>query len=81
MYNNKNKLDYQNLSLDDELSYNDAIICYRLVTNACTPGIENFLETHLPKPHKEKYTIREIIELTKEEFGSYVFQDFFHCIL
>lgn len=77
LYNNKNSLDYQNLSLDDELSYNDAIICYRLITNACTSGIQYFLDTHLPKPHKEKYTIREIIELTKEEFGGYVFEMFF----
>lgn len=77
LYNNKNSLDYQNLSLDDELSYNDAIICYKLITNACTPGIQNFLENHLPKPHKEKYTIREIMELTKEELSGYVFEMFF----
>ena len=68
---------YENLSMDDTLSYEDAIAAYRIITGACSAGTRDFLENRLPSPHKDKYTIREIIELTDDEYGSERFKKFF----
>ena len=68
---------YENLSLDDTLSYEDAIAAYCIITGACSAGTRDFLENRLPSPHKDKYTIREIIELTDDEYGSERFKKFF----
>ena len=68
---------YENLSLGDTLSYEDAIAAYCIITGACSAGTRDFLENRLPSPHKDKYTIREIIELTDDEYGSERFKKFF----
>ena len=75
--NNKNKDDYNNLSLDSELSFEDAIVCYRVITGACSFGTRDFIENRLGENRKDKYTISEIIELTEGEYGSEVFKEFF----
>ena len=73
----RDKSKYENLTLDSELSYYEAIACYRVITGACRMGTQDYLEHRLPTPHKEKYTIREMIELTKTEYGSQTFKEFF----
>ncbi|MCK9544675.1 MAG: hypothetical protein M0R03_21855 [Novosphingobium sp.] len=73
---NRNKEDYEDLTLDSELSYEEAIICYRVITGACSFGTKEFIENRLPKK-KETYTIAEIIELTKGEYGNNTFEEFF----
>ena len=73
----RDKSKYENLTLDSELSYYEAIACYRVITGACKLGTNDYLEHRLPKPHKEKYSIREMIELTKNEYGGKDFCDFF----
>lgn len=68
---------YENLSLDDTLSYEDAIAAYRIITGACSTGTRDFLENRLPSPHKDKYSIKEIIDLTADEYGGEIFKKFF----
>ena len=68
---------YKNLSMSDELAFEEAIAAYRTITGACAAGTRNFIEGRLPTPHKEKYTIGEIITLTEGEYGSKLFRDFF----
>jgi len=68
---------YENLSLDDEISFEEAIVMYRTITGACSTGTRDFVENRLPEQHKEKYTIREIIDLTDGEYGSDTFKNFF----
>ena len=68
---------YENLSLDDEVSFEEAIAMYRTITGACAAGTRGFVESRLPKPHKERYTIREVIDLTKGEYGSERLKEFF----
>jgi hypothetical protein len=68
---------YENLSLDDEVSFEDAIIMYRTITGACATGTRNYIENRLPTPHKEKYTIRDIITLTDGEYGNEKLKEFF----
>ena len=73
----RNKFEYKNLTLESELTFDEAIACYRVITGACKLGTNDYLEHRLPTPHKEKYTIREMIELTKTEYGSQTFKEFF----
>ena len=40
-------------------------------------GTRDYVENRLPKPHKEKYSIREMIELTKGEYQAECFKKFF----
>ena len=74
---NRKKSNYKNLSLDSELSFEDAITCYRVITGACSFGTRDFIENRLGNNKKDKYTIKEIIELTKGEYGNTTFKDFF----
>ena len=73
----RDKSEYEKLTLDSELPYDEAIACYRVITGACQFGTKSYLEHRLPKPNKEKYTIREMIELTKDEYGGKEFREFF----
>ena len=74
---NRDKSAYENLTLDSELTFEECIECYRVITGACAAGTRDYVENRLPKPHKEKYTIREIIDLTDEEYGSNALKEFF----
>ena len=75
--NDRDTSTYKGLTLDDSLSFEEAIAAYRTITGACSPGTRDYIENRLPKPHKTEYTIREIIKLTKGEYRAEVFKDFF----
>lgn len=75
--NDRDTSEYEKLSLDDTLSYEEAIVAYRTITGACSAGTRDFIENRLPSPHKDKYTIREIIKLTKNEYGGKAFAKLF----
>ena len=75
--NDRDTSAYKNLSLDDMLSFEESIAAYRTITGACSAGTRNFIENSLPTPHKDKYSIREIIELTTGEYGGKTFAKFF----
>ena len=68
---------YKNMSLDDVLTFEEAIIAYRTITGACSAGTRYFIEHRLPEPRKETYTIGEIIELTDNEYGCDKIKEFF----
>ena len=72
----RNKGNYKDLSLDSELSFKEAIVCYRVITGACSFGTRDFIENRLDDK-KDEYTISEIIELTEGEYGNEVFKEFF----
>ena len=74
---NRDKSSYEDLTLESELSFEDAVVCYRVITGACSAGTRDYLENRLPKPHKPKYTIAEIIKLTENEYQGRAFADFF----
>jgi len=73
---NRTKDDYKNLKLNDTLSFEDAIICYRVITGACSFGINDFITNRL-KNKQKKYSIQEIIKVTKGEYGNQTFSNFF----
>ena len=74
--NNRKKEDYSELKLTDQLNLSDAITCYRVITGACAFGTKDFVQTRL-RDKKKIYTISEIIELTKGEYGNQFFSHFF----
>ena len=52
--------------------------CYRTITGACALGTEHFIEQN--KDRKEA-TLREVIELTKGQYGHNTFVEFFKEVL
>ena len=73
---NRDKGDYENLNLDSELTFEEAVEMYRVITGACSFGTKDFVKNRL-KDKKDKYIISEIIELTKEEYGGNTLSSFF----
>ena len=66
---------YKGMSLDTELTVEEAVTMYRIITGACRQGSENFVNSH--GELKEKYTIRECIEITKGQYNADKFAQFF----
>jgi len=73
---NRDKSEYENLTLESVLTFEKAIECYRVVTGACSFGTKDFVVNRL-FDKKKKYSIAEIIELTKNEYGNSTFKNFF----
>ena len=76
--NDRDTSEYKNLTLNDTLSYEEAIAAYRTITGACSVGTKDFIENSLPSPHKDKYSIKEIIDLTTGRYGNETFKNFFN---
>ena len=72
----RDKSEYESLSLDSELTFEEAIEAYRIITGACSFGTRDFVENRLQKK-KNTYKISEIIQLTNSEYGNSEFQRFF----
>lgn len=66
---------YSSLTLDSEVTKDEAITMYRIITGACRAGTEGFLSTI--KRFKAKYTVRELIEITRGQYGAETFKQFF----
>ena len=67
---------YSALTLESELTFDEAVIAYRIITGACRAGTQAFLDTL--KERKDKYTIAEIIKETRGQYGSATFEAFFN---
>ena len=67
---------YRELSLESQLTLSEAIECYRVVTGACAAGTKMFVES-LGGKVQERYTIAEMIEVTKGQYGHDRFCGFF----
>lgn len=67
---------FDNLTLNSVLTHEDAIVMYRVVTNACEKGTELFINNNQDKVKKE-YTVKEIIKLTSGAYYSDKLVDFF----
>ena len=62
-----NLINKNNLTSDSILTINEAIQCYGKITRACSSGIKDFVD-NLDKV-KSKYSIKEIIDLTKNRLA------------
>ena len=66
---------YKGMSLDTELTVEEAVTMYRVITGACRQGSQAFVDSM--GELKEKYTIRECIALTKGQYNAERFAEFF----
>ena len=66
---------YKGLTLDTELTVPEMVTMYRIITGACRQGSESFVNSL--GELKERYTIREAIELTKGQYNAGKFAEFF----
>jgi hypothetical protein len=73
---NRDTTAYQGLTLDSVLTKEECIKAYRAITGACEQGTKYFVENQ--KKVKKSYTIAEIIESTKGQFGNHGFREFFN---
>ena len=69
---------YKGLSLDTEMDVDAAVSMYRVITGACAQGSRDFVDG-LGDKRKDRYTIREMLELTKGHYGAEKFAMFFDC--
>ena len=67
---------YKGMSLDTELTVEQAVTMYRVITGACRQGSESFVNS-IGDKLKEKYTIRECIEITRGQYNAEKFAEFF----
>lgn len=67
---------YKGLSLGTSLTVDEAKTMYRVITGACRAGTDAFVES-LGDTLKERYTIREMLELTRGQYNSERFATFF----
>ena len=72
----RNPEQYKELNLNSILTFDESIICYRVITGACQFGTNDFLLNKL-KEKKKEYSIQEIITLTAGEYGNIRFSEFF----
>ena len=68
---------YNDWTLDTTITHAEAIEAYRVITGACAMGTRHFCESILGDKKKEKYTVAEVIELTKGQYGAESFKEFF----
>ena len=74
--NDRGSVQYKNVSLDTEMSVDDLVTMYRVITGACRQGSQSFVDS-LGDKLKEKYTVKEAIELTRGQYGGERFESFF----
>jgi hypothetical protein len=67
--------DFKHLTQESVLKMSEAVIAYRVVTGACGFGVKDYIKNRLPKEKKE-FSMAEVIELTKDEYGGDRFSDF-----
>lgn len=66
---------YRELTLDSVVTLEKAVEMYRVITGACRQGSEAFVQS-LGDSVKDKYTVRECIELTHRQYGGDAFARF-----
>jgi len=73
---NRNKEDFEHLTLNSLLTFEESIACYRTITSACSFGIRDFVQSN--GIEEKDRTISEIIELTRGSYGNDLFVQFFN---
>ncbi len=67
---------YKGIPLDDPIPIDEMKTMYRVITGACQQGTQAFIDS-LGASIKEQYTVREVISLTKVQYGGECFREFF----
>ena len=67
---------YKGMTLDTRLTFAEAVECYRVIMGACEAGTRGFVQS-LGNNVKDHYTIAEMMEVTKGQYGNETFCQFF----
>ena len=73
---NRGEDQYRGMDLDTEMTVDEAVTMYRVITGACRQGSQAFVDS-LGDKLKDTYTIREAIELTRGQFNAHRFAEYF----
>lgn len=73
----KNKEVYKKLTLSCELTFEEASVCYRIIAGTDALYVKDFINDMLEENRKDKYTIQEIINMTKGGWDHTSFKKFF----
>jgi hypothetical protein len=65
---------FKKWKIDEDKPVEDLISAYRAITGACEFGTKQFCES---TKLKKKYSIKDVIEITKGKFGNEKFREFF----
>ena len=71
----RDKSAYEGWSLDKVITKRQAIESYRVITGACEAGVRHFVEGM--GKIKVRYTVGEVIALTKGQYGNDEYREFF----
>ena len=71
----RDKSKYEGWELDRKITKREAIESYRVITGACESGVRHFVETQ--GKLKRRYTVREVIEITRGQYGNEEYAKFF----
>ena len=66
---------YRGIDIEKQIKMEDAVVMYRIITGACQKGTQRFVDSM--ETVKDSYTVREIIEMTKGQYGGETFRRFF----
>ena len=66
---------YRDIDRDKPMMLAEATTMYRIITGACSQGTQRFIDAQ-GDSLKETYTVNEIIELTKGQYGGNAFRRF-----
>jgi hypothetical protein len=67
--------EFKKLNVNKKLKLSELISIYRNVTGACETGVKSFVKSI---DAKSSYTIKEVFKLTKGQYGSDKFAEFFN---
>ena len=67
--------EYKSLDEDKQISLEECILMYRVITGACSYGVNQFIDNL--EELKDSYSIREIKDIIGDSYGSNKFNQFF----
>ena len=71
----RDKSKYSTWTMDTKITKRQAIESYRVITGACELGVRRFVNQH--GKLKAKYTVSEVIKITKGQYGNREYEKFF----
>ena len=71
----RDKSEYEGVSITKKLDFEYCIEMYRVITGACAAGVKDFIKSKGIK--QQKFTIKEIAKVTSDSYGNKEFKQFF----
>ncbi len=68
---------FKGVDIDLPMTFSEAVECYRVITGACAAGVRGFVKS-IGHDTSHGATIRQMIEMTKGQYGASTFASFFN---